>query len=185
MRHVSILAATAAACLALSAYAHQENGGGADDGMVFDCDHLPAGAVTNLPEAIRPLARLECLPNGQLIVARENWVWRYPASYFDLPVIAAYSPPESRNKPGPRWFTSLTVKELTGEAALKRSEALARALPNYSVDAPPKSVLHLVAQNELGDRFDVYFPMIDGENGWGAICAPECFPQMLFMVYKR
>jgi hypothetical protein len=174
----------AAACLCISVSAHQE--GGKDAGpALLDCDHPPADAVTRLPEAIRRFAELACLPNGQLIVAHEDWVWRYPASYFDRPLIAAYSPTESRMEPGARYFTSLAVEELSTEAAMKQNEALGRALPNYRTEPPPRSMLRMAAENELGHRFDVYFPMTDANNGWGAICAPECAPELLFMIYRN
>jgi hypothetical protein len=186
MRHASMLAAVcfAAAGFAIDARAHQE-GEKQSGPEPFDCEHLPPNAVTRLPEAVRAFAELECAPNGQLIVAREDWVWRYPASYFDRPFVAAYSPMQSRTEPGPRYFTSLTVEELTGEAATKENESLGKALPNYRTEPPPKIVLRMVATNELGHRFDVYFPMTDTNKGWGAVCAPECSPEMLFMIYKN
>jgi len=174
----------AAACFAAIVRAHQEREEKTSPAP-FDCDHPPAGAVTRLPEAIQPFAQLACAPIGQLIVAREGWVWRYPASYFDRPLVAAYSPMQSRMEPGPRYFTFLTVEKLTGAAPMKQNEALGRALPNYRVDPPPGTVLRLAATNDLGHRFDVYFPMTDTNKGWGAICAPECAPEMLFMIYRN
>lgn len=181
---VQLAVAVVAACFSTAALSHDERD--AAEGIEpLDCDRLPGNAVTGLPEAIRHFAQLECAPNGQLIVAREDWVWRYPASYFDRPFIASYTPLESRSKPGPRWFTSLVLKELTGDAARRRHEALVRALPNYTADPVPKSVYHLLAKNELGDQFDVYFPMMENGKGWGAVCAPECQPQMLFMIYRQ
>jgi hypothetical protein len=174
----------AAAGFATGVAAHQEGGQEADPAP-FDCDHLPAGAVTRVPQAIQRFAELSCVPNGQLIVAREGWVWRYPASYFDQPNIAAYAPVVSRVEPGPRYFTSLAVEELSAEAASARNEALGKALPSYRADPPPRSMFRLVATNEMGHRFDVYFPMTDADKGWGAICAPECAPEMLFMIYRN
>jgi hypothetical protein len=187
MRKIRLRAAAvlAAAWLSLPVFSHQEESASGADLAPLDCDHLPAGAITTLPEAIRPFAALECAPNGQLIVAREHWVWRFPASYFDRAFIASYTPEASRSKPGPRWFTSLGLKELQGEAARAQHEALLRQLPNYSGDPAPKTVYHLLAQNEQGDRFDVFFPMTSESKGWGAICAPDCEPQMLFMIYKQ
>lgn len=182
---VRLAVAVATACFSITALSHDEPDAAAGGIEPLDCDHLPATAVTSLPEAIRHFAQLECAPNGQLIVAREDWVWRYPASYFDRPFIASYTPLDSRSKPGPRWFTSLALKELTGEAARKQHEALVRALPNYTADPAPKSIYHLEAKNELGDQFDVYFPMMQEGKGWGAICAPDCQPQMLFMIYRQ
>lgn len=181
---LSIAVCLVATGFATTVSAHQEGEQQAGPAP-FDCEHPPAGAVTRLPEAIQTFAELFCAPIGQLIVPRAGWVWRYPASYFDRPFIAAYSPIESRLEPGPRYFTSLTVEELSGEAALKRNEALGRALPNYRADPPPGTVLRLAASNELGHRFDVYFPMTDANKGWGAICAPECAPEMLFMIYRN
>ncbi|HWQ39554.1 MAG TPA: hypothetical protein VNM24_13285 [Burkholderiales bacterium] len=185
MRRASLPAAAcfAAVCFLTAALAHRE-GEVPAAAWPFDCEHPPADAVTRLPLAIEPFAQLSCLPIGQIIVAREGWVWRYPASYFDQPLIAAYSPMASRAEPGARYFTSLSVEELSGDAALRRNDALVALLPNYRPDAPPKRVLRLEAANELGHRFEVYFPMTDANSGWGAICAPECTPEMLFMMYK-
>ena len=182
---VQLAAAVVAACFSIPALSHDEGEAATGDIESLDCDKLPRNAVTSLPEAIRPFAQLECAPNGQLIVAREDWVWRYPASYFDRPLIASYTPLDSRSKPGPRWFTSLTLKELTGDAARRQHEALVRTLPNYAADSAPKTVYHLLAKNELGDQFDVYFPMTQEDKGWGAICAPDCQPQMLFIIYRQ
>ncbi len=186
MRHVSVRAAVclAAACFTLSAAAHQEGEIGADlDALA--CKHPPADAVGRLPDLLQPLAQLTCAPSGQLIVAHEDWVWRYPASYFTVPLIAAYSPIESRAETGPRYFTALAVEELTAEAGKRQNEALGKALPNYRTEPPPARVLRMVATNELGHRFEVYFPMTDANNGWGAICAPDCAPEMLFMIYRK
>ena len=186
MRYISlqVAACLAAACVAIGASAHEESEQRAGP-EPLDCGHLPANAVTRLPEAIQAFAELVCAPGGQFIGAREGWVWRYPASYFDRPSVAAHSPVESRMEPGPRYFTSLTVEELTGEAATKQNESLGKTLPNYRTEQPSKSVLRLLATNELGHRFDVYFPMTDANKGWGAICAPECAPEMLFMMYRN
>ena len=186
MQRISVRVFVCLAALGAAAVsqAHQE-GDGRSGPEPLDCEHPPADAVTGLPEAIQPFAELACAPNGQLIVAREDWVWRYPASYFDRPFVAAYSPMESRTEPGARYFTSLVVEELTGEAARKQNEALGKTLPNYRPEAPANSVLRMIATNELGHRFDVYFPMTDANRGWGAICAPQCAPEMLFMIYRN
>lgn len=186
MQHISLHSAVCLAvlCAVTTCLAHEEDAARAGP-EPLDCGRPPADAVTRLPEAIQSFAELVCAPNGQLIVARQDWVWRYPASYFDRPLVAAYSPMASRVEPGSRYFTSLVVEELTGEAARQRNEALLASLPNYRPEASPKSVLRMVATNELGHRFDVYFPMTGADRGWGAICAPDCAPEMLFMIYRN
>jgi hypothetical protein len=186
MQHVSLRSAVclAALCAVTVCRAHEEGGVHAGP-EPLDCERPPADAVTRLPEAIQAFAELVCAPHGQLIVAREDWVWRYPASYFDRPFVAAYSPMESRAEPGAHYFTSLVVEELTGEVARRQNEALEASLPNYQPEAPPSSLLRMVATNELGHRFDVYFPLTGAGRAWGAICAPQCAPEMLFMIYRN
>jgi hypothetical protein len=172
------------ACLCAPAFSHE--GGGADDSaQPLDCDHQPDKAVSEVPSALQALAALECAPNGQLIVAREGWIWRYPASYFDRPVIAAYTPLESREQPGPRYYVSLQAERLSGDAARRKHETLLGLLPNYKAQTIPKSVLQLTATNELGHQFQVFFPIVDENKAWGVVCAPECSPEMTFMIYRQ
>ena len=167
-----------------AARALAQSEGEATGPALLDCEHPPQSLVKMLPEQVAQVARVECIPSSQSIVARDGWSWRYPGSFFDRPIIPAYAPMDSRHMGGPRYFTEFTATELTAADAIKRHETFVKNLPTYRETAPPVRLVKLVAHNDLGHELDAYFGFRSDGEGWVALCAPECAPEYLFLMQK-
>ena len=167
-----------------AAQALAQSEGEASGPALLDCEHPPQSLVKMLPEPVAQVARVECNPSAQTIVARDGWSWRYPGSFFDRPIIPAYAPMDSRQSGGPRYFTEFTATELTAADAIKRHETFVKNLPTYRETAPPVRLVKLVAHNDLGHELDAYFGFRSDGEGWVVLCAPECAPEYLFLMQK-
>jgi hypothetical protein len=151
---------------------------------LLDFEHPPQALVKMLPEQVAQVARVECSPSAQTIVAHDGWSWRYPGTYLSRPSIPAELPLDSRDREGSRYFTEFTATELTAADAIKHHETFVKNLPTYWETAPPARLVKLVAHNDLGHKFDAYFGFRSDGEGWVALCAPECAPEYVFLMKK-
>jgi len=167
-----------------AARALAQSEGEASGSALLDCEHPPQSLVKMLPEQVAQVARVECNPSSQTIVAHNGWSWRYPGSYLTRPIIPADVPLGSRHRDGSRYFTEFTATELTAADAIKRHETFVKNLPTYRETAPPVRLVKLVAHNDLGHELDAYFGFRSDGEGWVVFCAPECAPEYLFLMHK-
>ena len=151
---------------------------------LLDCEHPPADLARALPKSLTDAAALLCVPTAQMIVAREGWAWRFPGSYFDRPSIPAYTPVESRSAAGGRYFTGFEATELSRAEIKSLHESLVKALVTYSDAVPPERIVKLVARNDQGYSMDAYFGFKSQGEGWVALCAPECAPELFFLINR-
>lgn len=151
---------------------------------LIDCEHPPKKLAKALPGQIAGVAKIECTPAAQFIVAREGWSWRYPGSFFDRPFIPAYAPMDSRQAGGSRFFAGFKAVELSRDEAKKRHETFVKDVPTYREPSPPARIVKLVARNDLGHEMDAYFGFRSDHEGWVVLCAPQCAPEYLFLMQK-
>ncbi|MEO8005740.1 MAG: hypothetical protein ABI771_12585 [Betaproteobacteria bacterium] len=179
-----VLAAVAAALVATTlAFAHSESAGTSEG--LLDCEHPPKNIALKLPKDIAVAATIICTPSTQLISAKEGWAWRYPASYFDRPSIPAYAPALSRSQAGGRYFTGFKTSQLSKAEIDRLHVRFTGSLPTYSDRKPPARVVLLTAKNDLGHSVEAYFGFDSKDDGWVAMCAPECAPEYFFLINRQ
>ncbi|MEO8166183.1 MAG: hypothetical protein ABI619_12385, partial [Betaproteobacteria bacterium] len=122
--------------------------------------------------------------SAQMIVPAQDWVWRFPGSFFDRPSIPAYSPVESRSLAGGRYFTAFKASELQDGEVRKLHETFTKSLVTYTDVGPPARIVKLVARNDLGYSMDAYFGFKSPGEGWVALCAPDCVPEFFFLINR-
>ena len=118
------------------------------------------------------------------MMAAPGWHWRFPASYFIVPTIPAFTPAASVGEAGPRFFNALSVRELSAEETRSRHQQFAGEIPSYSGAGAPQSMLQLTGSNDLGDVFEAYFPFESADRGWALICDPHCAPEYVFRINR-
>jgi len=185
---IALVAGAAVACgLAAAHQEHSDQAGQAEDSsMVLDCEHLPAKAVTSLPQPVAAWTSVGCRYTGQLLIESRGWQWRYPAS-FTTPVIVPATM-ASPHAGGARYFTSMTVATSEAAAAAQLHQELVRDVVVYADHAGsgvPASAYTLTASNDIGDRLQIHFLPRAGGDFLGVVCAPKCTPENTFIVQKR
>jgi hypothetical protein len=190
LRHwVRVALAAGAAMVCGLAVGHQEHESAGADGlssMMLDCEHLPAKAVSTLPQPVGAWTRVACRHTGQLLVESPGWQWRYPAS-FTTPVIVPATM-ASPHVQGARYFTDVSVAASEPAAAARLHDELSRDLAVYADNAgtgTPASAFTLVASNDLGDQLRIHFLPRAGGDLIGVVCTPRCIPESTFIVQKR
>jgi hypothetical protein len=152
---------------------------------LIDCEHPPANLKTAVPQVISSVAAIACTPVAQRIHAARGWTWRYPANFFQVPSIPAFSPLESRNEPAGRFFTGFDIVELDAAQLNERHQWFAQNVVTYPGSQVPTKIIKLVASNDLGHSFDAFFGFRTDKEGWVVLCAPECAPEFVFLMQKR
>jgi hypothetical protein len=188
-------AALAAALLWVSAgvSAHTDDGEG-DHGAApspLDCSHPPANALRGLPAPIDRWTALSCMPNGQLLHQRKGWSWRFPASFTQQVIITAAVAAEPNEAFG-RYFSSMEITTLEGDAAAQLHAQLAEQVPTYRfrfgeklAETRPKAIYSVRARNDKGGEFVLQMVYRSDQDIWGLVCAPDCVPESLFTVSRQ
>ena len=168
------------------AMAHLDGEGEEEAGQkLIDCDHPPAELKKILPPEISSVATLGCTPGAQHIHAAKGWVWRFPANFFQVPTIPAYSPVDSRSEPAGRFFTGFEVVALGPTQLSERHKWFTENVVTYPKSGVPAKIIKLVATNDLGHSLDAYVGFRTDREGWVVLCAPECAPEFVFLMQKR
>jgi hypothetical protein len=188
-------AAFAAALLSVSAGATAHSDDGDSDrgaaGAVLDCTHPPADALRGLPAPIDRWTALTCMPNGQMLHQKPGWSWRFPASFTSQVMIPAAVAAEPQDAFG-RYFSSMEIATLEGEAAAQLHAQLARDVPTYAfrfgdklAESRPKAIYRVRARNDKGGEFVLHMVYRSDQDIWGLVCTPECVPESLFVVSRQ
>ncbi|HVY06944.1 MAG TPA: hypothetical protein VHB46_13300 [Burkholderiales bacterium] len=164
-------------------FAHSDAEAPAAD--VVDCEHPPENLARTLPKPVAGVAAVVCTPHAQMIAPHDGWTWRYPGSYFDRPSIPAYSHIESRTDAAGRYFTRFQAKELSAAEIGKLHERFTQSLATYPDSKAPPRIVKLVARNDQGHAVDAYFGFKSKDEGWVAVCAPECAPEFFFLFNRQ
>lgn len=153
----------------------------------IDCRNPPADAVTVLPAPLDRWARLECTPGAQFIVPHAGWIWRYPASFTTPVMVPAWTPNPARAAAAAHYFVSLRLEHLPADAANALHGRMAAAVPNYGAmaEAPLQDVYSLRAENNHGEQFEIHFMYRSDADVWALVCAPDCGPEMSFLISSR
>lgn len=181
---LTALAAVAAALVASTlALAHSESAGSSDG--FLDCEHPPKNIARKLPKDIAVTATIVCTPGAQLISANDGWTWRFPASYFDRPSIPAYAPVLSRGQASGRYFTGFKASPLSKVEIDRLHARFTGSLATYADRKSPERVVMLTAKNDLGHSVQAYFGFDSKDDGWVAVCTPDCAPEYFFLINRQ
>lgn len=182
----ALAAVACALCAAASGHSDKDE---APRGQVLDCDHLPEQAITRLPVPLDTWARLDCLPAGQLLAAGNDWIWRYPASFTTPVFVPAWTSEPAAAAAQVRYFTAANVTVARGDQAAALSRRFATEVEVYggmTEGRPePSAVYTLVAENDLGQVFEVHFLYRSNQDMWAIVCAPDCRSEYTFLVSSR
>jgi len=165
------------------AYAHQNETQGQQTG--YDCEHPPSDAVKEIPGLLGAAGRMFCLPAGPAIHADGAWTWRYTGSFFDLPSIPAYAHVDSASMLPPFYFTELSVRQLSPQEGVQRSEQLAAAVETYRPAGAIERMEIIDAVNNYGRSIEIYVAMESENDGWVVVCTPQCQPSYVILIKKR
>ena len=158
----------------------------------FECDPLYPfyfdiaypDMVEDLPIGLGSFAELMCFGNGQAIIARPDWSWRYTGSFFDSPYIPAGVHDGLDGIAPPFYFTNITVENVS-EAD---SGVLIDSLEKQVVTFRP-NVVTRVSKAYLTDNhkniIEVVVAYEDNVSGWLLVCAPSCRPEYVILFEKR
>jgi hypothetical protein len=171
------------ASAAVLAHAHQGDSEIPQAG--YDCEHPPEDAVAELPGILGTAGRMICLPAGPSIHADLSWLWHYTGSFFDLPSIPGYAHVDSASMLPPFYFTDISMREVRGEEAARRSEELAEAVETYRPGAPLQYMQIIDATNNYGRSISINVAMETENNGWLVVCTPQCQPNYVIVIKKR
>ena len=163
-------------CAPALALAHND-GKDADEEEVECENHL----AETFPELLKPYARLEC---DQFIVNPQNWIWRYPGSYFDRPYIPAFAPKPKKQVGGMRLFKELSAEEIEASQIAELHQSKFSKIRSYKQTQPPQRLVKLKATNDLGDSMEVWFGLLSEDKGWVTTCTPVCAPEYFFLIER-
>jgi hypothetical protein len=158
---------------------------------MLDCSHPPADALRGLPSPIDRWTALSCLPNGQMLHQKTGWSWRFPASFTTQVMIPAGVVADPQDAFG-RYFSSIEITTLEGEAAAQLHAQLARDVPTYAfrfgdklAESRPKAIYKVRARNDKGGEFLLQMVYRSDQDIWGLVCSPDCVPESLFTVSRQ
>jgi len=134
------------------------------------------------PKLIEFMAVIDC---NQFISNNEDWVWRYPNSYFDRPFVSAFSPRTRKAEPGIRFFRRLSAYEVDDAGSKQAYESIFKKIQNFPDSQPPKRLIRMDTINDIKDETQVWFGFNSQDKGWAVVCAPDCAPEYFFLIEKR
>lgn len=190
MKHfAAMVLAIIIAGIAVFAQAHSDAHTDAPESI--DCRRPPADAVTELPAPLNRWARLECQPGSQFLVSSADWIWRYPASFTTPVLIPAWAPDPARAAAEAHYFVAAQLDHITDQQAQVLHERLAKEVAIYGAmtsaadQLPVREAYALRAQNNHGERFDIYFMYRSERDVWGLVCTPQCKSEFSFLMSSR
>jgi hypothetical protein len=134
------------------------------------------------PSMLEFVAKIDC---NQFISSSDDWIWRYPNSYFDSPFISAFSPRTRKPEPGVRFFRRLSATEVDAEQTQQAYDKIFKKIRNFPDQQAPKRLIRMDTVNDIKDEQQAWFGFSSDEKGWVVICAPDCAPEYLFLLEKR
>jgi len=134
------------------------------------------------PTILGFVAKIDC---NQFITSSDDWIWRYPNSYFDSPFISAFSPRTRKPEPGLRFFRRLSATETDQEGAQLAYDTIFKKIRNFPDNQPPQRLIRMDTVNDIKDESQAWFGFSSEDKGWVVICAPQCAPEYLFLLEKR
>lgn len=134
------------------------------------------------PKILEFMTTIDC---NQFISNNDDWIWRYPNSYFDRPFVSAFSSRTRKPEPGLRFFRRVSAYELDEADSLETYEAIFKNLRFFPDKHPPKRLIRMDTINDIRDETHIWFGFNSDDAGWAVVCAPECAPEYFFLVEKR
>lgn len=186
LRLPGLLLAAGWLCIAGPVLAHEDST--RESAPFLDCNQPPASALKNVPDPLAHWSRLECTPAGQMLVAGDDWFWRYPASFTERPFLPAWMTADPTRSPDPRFFKSIKMREGSADdlGGLKqRMKKSAIDLPAPEKGAGPERLYVMAAESNHGEGFEVNFIYRSDDDIWAITCAPDCAPEHVFKIYRR
>ncbi len=152
---------------------------------ILDCEHPPEHAMRTIPEPVARWAQLQCTPAGQMLVASEDWMWRYPGSFTDRPFLPAWMSADAAVSPEPRYFKVMTARQAESAEASALEKRFLKSMIELPRSNDAQRIFVFTAQSNLGETFEVNFVYRSDRDIWAVPCAPECRPEQLFHIYRR
>ncbi len=134
------------------------------------------------PKILDFMTSIDC---NQFISNNDDWVWRYPNSYFDRPFISAFSPRTRKAETGIRFFRRISAYEADQAERLEAYEKIFKNLRNFPDKHPPKRMIRMDTVNDIKDETQIYFGFNSDDTGWAVVCSPDCAPEYFFLIEKR
>ena len=134
------------------------------------------------PKILDFMTSIDC---NQFISNNDDWIWRYPNSYFDRPFISAFSPRTRKVEPGIRFFRRISAYEADAAERQEAYETIFKNLRNFPDKQAPKRMIRMDTVNDIKDETQIYFGFNSEEAGWAVVCAPDCGPEYFFLIEKR
>jgi hypothetical protein len=134
------------------------------------------------PKILDFMTSIDC---NQFISNNDDWIWRYPNSYFDRPFISAFSPRTRKAEPGVRFFRRISAYEADAAERQEAYETIFKNLRNFPDKQAPKRMIRMDTVNDIKDETQIYFGFNSEEAGWAVVCAPDCGPEYFFLIEKR
>ncbi len=188
----------------LDASTNDTNGSGkvgAVQEIDLDCADAPEAAIVDLPEKIRAITRVACSIYGHVLAAPGGGtVWSANlipvANSENVPgpaLLPAYIPTEAdRAELGEgklkivnhdAFFTSISMRSLTGAEKRERAEALIKGYAEYA-DADLPDVTEISATNNIGVEQKIYVTKTRRGETVGYFCRPDCITDSWFTVMR-
>jgi len=134
------------------------------------------------PKILDFMTNIDC---NQFISNNDDWIWRYPNSYFDRPFISAFSPRTRKAEPGIRFFRRISAYEADAAERQEAYETIFKNLRNFPDKQAPKKMIRMDTVNDIKDETQIYFGFNSEDAGWAVVCAPDCGPEYFFLIEKR
>ncbi len=153
----------------------------------MDCEHPPADAVREVPEALSDWIALDCAYEGARLVEATGWQWRYPGSFFDHPLVTAgLGEATERTHDGPWYFKRVEKIKLSEAEREARHQQLAKEVPAYGEYIYKLHALVLVnAVNNYDETITLNLAFDSSGHVMGVPCSSSCRPEHAFYMERR
>ncbi len=164
---------------------------GAENSLItdFDCDTSYPDVMSSLPFPLSEFGSLMCFGNGQSIIAKPKWSWRYSGSFFDTPRIPASAHEDMTAVPPPYYFrvtfSSTDAREIKADRKTRYLDRLMTDIVTFRPQVPISELYAIDLTNNHHVVIRVFVALETKTNGWLLVCNPECRPEYVILFQKR
>ena len=151
----------------------------------FDCDKSYPNMIDALPSPLREFAALKCFGNGQVIMTKSNWSWRYSGSFFDIPRIPASAHDEMAAIPPPYYFSNIKVGEIRPENVSRYLDKLMADIVTFKPQLEITKLYDVELTNNHESIIRLFIALEIKGNGWLLVCNPDCRPEYVILFEER
>ena len=155
----------------------------------FDCNTSYPDVMSSLPFPLSEFGSLMCFGNGQSIMAKPTWSWRYSGSFFDTPRIPASAHDDMAAVPPPYYFrvifSTTHAQEIKADRKTQYLDRLMSEVVTFRPQAPISQLYAIDLTNNHHVVIRVFVALETKINGWLLVCNPECQPEYVILFKKR